>query len=173
MKKYISTYLPGDVMLGRDGSIGLITKVHIRTSTGRHLSWNYRWQRDSAEHIGDILDESYGVDVIPGYPCGKLSWWHLDEIKQVMKGPLHMVLSGVDPRTQELDSPPMLLGDTEAPALLPDSEDKTLAVNSSREITDKTPVKNRGNDWPGGTGGLSSVAPFGRPNPGDYRNRQS
>jgi hypothetical protein len=96
-KRYLTNYLPGDVIKAKDGSIGLITqaKCIVSGSGGgdEHMEWNYMWSREGLE-LPQVLFEDYQVAVIPGYPCSKLAWWRLVEIEDVMKGPMHEVLGG-------------------------------------------------------------------------------
>lgn len=100
MKKYVTAYLRGDVMKAKDGSIGLITKAHAVTKTDEHIEWNYLWSEHAAPP--DIIRESYAVDVIPGFPCSRLSWWAPAEFKEVLKGPMHEILGG--DRKEKLDN---------------------------------------------------------------------
>lgn len=143
-KRYISTYLPGDVALMHDGSIGLIVKVHVVTTSG-HLSWNYLYDSDSSS-VGRVLEESYAVDVIPGYPCSKCAWWKLEDFKQVLCGPLHQVLN----REQvfQLEELPAL-PDASGKAPLTTVDGPSASDERSAASTQRVPL-------------FSSIAPIGR-----------
>lgn len=113
-RRYLTTYLPGDIVHCRNKSVAMIkeAKCETRDSKGsvRHFPWNAPWD-DSVrrlKEIGAVVREEYSVTVIPGFPCSKLEWYELWEFTEIAKGPLHDVLggkSGVEKRDDPIPTP--------------------------------------------------------------------
>ncbi len=162
MKRYLSTHLPGDVALTHDGSIGLIVKVQIITTRSRHVEWNFLYGGNALKEGESVGVERYALDAIPGYSISKLAWWTLPDFKQVLHGPLHQVLSGQANTLLRLDAgrDEKILEGGDAPCSIPKRDGLTV-TETKEQIGSAAATSNP--ERAAGPGGLSSVAPFGRP----------
>jgi hypothetical protein len=99
MKRYSNTeFIPGDIFLAKDGSIGVICEAHIRVYSRETSTIHRRWNEpdsilDNLECFEEV-EESYSCQRIPGFPCSKGAWWNPREFEEVLKGPLHQILNG-------------------------------------------------------------------------------
>lgn len=82
-------FFPGDVVKTAAGGIGLIVQAQVIIN-GSKIDWNGKLP-DKIEHG---WPPSYALDAIPGFPRPhKYAWWTASEWIEVMRGPLHAILS--------------------------------------------------------------------------------
>ena len=85
-------YYPGDIILTKDGAIGIIQDAHV-TINGGSIEWN----EAPPENIEHGWPPSYSLGPIRGFPePGKHAWWEAKEWAKVAKGVLHRVLDEVE-----------------------------------------------------------------------------
>lgn len=99
-KRYLTRFLPGDIVHCRDGVIAQIheAKVFWHHSSGvtKQVNWNFRpsLYKKSDFDPEKVVGEKYTLIEIPGHPLPTVGWRRIGEFEKVLCGPLHDVLGG-------------------------------------------------------------------------------
>lgn len=81
-------YMPGDVFLAKDGTVGVITEAKWSIN-GCSRNWNEEQEHAEIRHS---YPPKYAGDRIPGFKSGRVAWWVASEWQEVCLGPLHSIV---------------------------------------------------------------------------------